>query len=179
MSDHKLLASLATTPIEDPIDPETLESVLSKPPFINLPGSMNIRDLGSYAPGYIKPGVIYRSGTLDFIPDASRPLLRSQLGLSKIYDFRRRDEVKKPLCEVDGIEVLSCPFKDGQVENIHTDLAEFVTEEGEFISKGYRDMYPVILEGYTTGYKKAFETLKHADENNAVLYHCMGVYCEY
>lgn len=174
MTDPKLLASLAAVPIEAPIDPDTLETVLSKPPFVILPGSLNIRDVGAYAPGYIKPGLVYRSGTLDFIPEASRSLLRSQLGVSTVFDFRRRDEVKRRLCDVDGIQVISCPFQDGQVDNVDVDLAAFVPRDGEVVSKGYRDMYSVILEGYTTGYRKVFEALKSADRNHAVLFHCMG-----
>ncbi|KID67000.1 Tyrosine-protein phosphatase [Metarhizium brunneum] len=174
MTDPKLLASLAAVPIEDPIDPDTLETVLSGPPFVILPGSLNIRDVGAYAPGYIKPGLVYRSGTLDFIPEAYRSLLRSQLGVSTVFDFRRGDEVKRRLCDIDGIQVISCPFQDGQVDNVDVDLAAFVPPDGEVVSKGYRDMYSVILEGYTTGYRKVFEALKSADRNHAVLFHCMG-----
>lgn len=174
MSDPKLLTPLSRTSMEDAIDPDVLQEVLSKPPFISLPGVMNVRDLGAYTPGYIKPGIIYRSGTLDYMPEATRPLLRSQLGISKIFDYRRKAEAKQPLCDVEGIELLSCPFKDGQVEHVDVDLPSFVTTEG-VVSKGYRDMYDVILDGYTTGYRKAFEALKTADENHAILYHCTGM----
>ncbi|KAK2608600.1 hypothetical protein QQS21_002826 [Conoideocrella luteorostrata] len=174
MVDTQLLSSLATTPAEHTIDPEILGPILSNPPFISLPGSMNVRDIGAYSPGYVKPGIIFRSGTLDYLPESSRPLLRSQLGLRKIFDFRRRDEVKKPLCEVDGIQILSFPFKDGQVEDVPLDLADFVSQHGELSSKGFREMYDLILEGYTTGYREVFEALKTVHDGNAVLFHCAG-----
>lgn len=174
-ADRALIASVINTPIEDPIPPETLESILSNPPFISLPGSMNIRDIATYMPGYIKPGIIFRSGSLDYIAESSRPLLRSQLGLSKVFDFRRNDEVKRPLCQVEGLEVVSCPFLDGAEANTDTDLSAFVVKEGETVTRGYREMYDVILKGYTTGYRRVFEALKTANKSdNAVLYHCAG-----
>jgi hypothetical protein len=56
----------------DPLDPVYVAEVLSKPPFITVPGVINVRDLGLLPsvtlPGkIIKPGYLYRSAELSGI----------------------------------------------------------------------------------------------------------------
>lgn len=53
----------------DPLDPAYVADVLSKPPFIAIPGILNVRDLGSYPsttfPGKVtKPRHLYRSAEI-------------------------------------------------------------------------------------------------------------------
>ena len=58
----------------DPLDPDYVQDVLSKPPFINIPGVINVRDLGNYVsakePGQvIKPRYFIRSAELSAITE--------------------------------------------------------------------------------------------------------------
>ena len=56
-----------------PLDPEYVRDRLSKPPFVSVPGVVNVRDLGSYStnyPGMItKPNLLYRSGEISNITE--------------------------------------------------------------------------------------------------------------
>lgn len=66
-----------------PLDPEYVQDVLSKPPFVNLPGVFNVRDLGNLPSaiyeGYItKPRFIFRSAELSSITQEGE-LLSNQL----------------------------------------------------------------------------------------------------
>ncbi|GJN83149.1 hypothetical protein PLIIFM63780_006697 [Purpureocillium lilacinum] len=182
MTSPTALALLASTPVDAPIPPQSLTTALSSPPFITtIPGALNVRDLGAYAPlrGLLRPRTVFRSGTLDFLPAESRPLLRSQLGVSRVVDFRRRDEVKVPLLleggdGVQGVTLVSCPYMDGREQPRQMGPGDFVAKEGEELSTGYEVMYDVILRGYTTGYRTVFEALRTAGEGDAVLFHCTG-----
>ena len=65
---------LATMHDLDPLDPTYVAEILSKPPFVTLPGVINVRDLGSYPstthPGKItKPKLLLRSAELSGITD--------------------------------------------------------------------------------------------------------------
>ncbi|VUC27261.1 unnamed protein product [Clonostachys rosea] len=168
------LARFCTVPLDEPIPSDLLKDALSKPPFITLPGFFNVRDVGAFTPGYVKPRAVFRSGMLDLIPSSNRASLRKELGLSKIFDFRRDDEIKAPTVQVEGIEVFHCPYMDGKEAPPPFPPARFVLNEGESVSQAYLDMYDVILEGYTVGYRKAFEALKTAKEDDAILFHCTG-----
>lgn len=58
----------------DPLDPAYVQDVLSKPPFVAIPGVINVRDLGHYPsttdPGFItKSGYLFRSAELSGITD--------------------------------------------------------------------------------------------------------------
>lgn len=75
--DKTLLSLVAQTLIDKAISSKQLNLALSNYLFITLPGSLNIRDIGLFTPEYIKPNVIFRSGTLDFIPETSRSVLYS------------------------------------------------------------------------------------------------------
>lgn len=61
----------------DPLDPAYVADVLSRPPFVVIPGVINVRDLGSYpsttCPGKItKPGLVFRSAEVSGITDEGR-----------------------------------------------------------------------------------------------------------
>lgn len=66
----------------DPLDPDYVRNILSKPPFVTLPGVINVRDLGQYAsitdPGYItRPGFIFRSAELSGITNEGTSALNT------------------------------------------------------------------------------------------------------
>lgn len=58
----------------DPLDPDYVRDVLSKPPFVPIHGVINVRDLGHYPSttekGQItKPGYLFRAAELSGITD--------------------------------------------------------------------------------------------------------------
>lgn len=58
----------------DPLDPAYVADVLSRPPFVNISGVTNVRDLGSYPsvthPGkMVKPRMLFRSAEVSSITE--------------------------------------------------------------------------------------------------------------
>lgn len=58
----------------EPLDPEYVNQRLSKPPFVTVPGVVNIRDLGSYPSSrhcgmVTRPRLLYRSGEISSITE--------------------------------------------------------------------------------------------------------------
>ncbi|TFK20369.1 hypothetical protein FA15DRAFT_599906 [Coprinopsis marcescibilis] len=83
----------------DPLDPAYVADVLSKPPFVTIPGVINVRDLGSYPstthPGHVtKPGLLFRSAELSGITEQGKHILRN-LGVTDVYDLRSDTEIRK------------------------------------------------------------------------------------
>lgn len=69
-----LTKELDTASDFEPLDPEYVNERLSKPPFVTIPGVVNIRDLGCYPSsqhsGMItKPKLLYRSGEISSITE--------------------------------------------------------------------------------------------------------------
>lgn len=60
----------------EPLDPVYVQERLKRPPFVTIPGVVNVRDLGSYPtdqPGTVtKPGLLYRAGELSSITDEGK-----------------------------------------------------------------------------------------------------------
>ena len=61
----------------EPLDPTYVQERLKKPPFVTVPGVVNIRDLGSYPTdqpaGFItKPGLLYRSGEISSVTEEGK-----------------------------------------------------------------------------------------------------------
>lgn len=65
----------------EPLDPEYVASRLSHPPFVQIPGVVNVRDLGSYPTlhsGFItKPRFVFRSGEISAITNEGTYALKA------------------------------------------------------------------------------------------------------
>ncbi|PPQ78212.1 hypothetical protein CVT25_015531 [Psilocybe cyanescens] len=99
----------------DPLDPAYVQDVLSKPPFITIPGVINVRDLGHYPStekGLVtRAGFLFRSAELSGITDEGKAKLK-ELGVTKVFDLRSDTEIRKyntPLPQIDGVEVIHIP----------------------------------------------------------------------
>ena len=179
--DFTLLSDLASISPREPLPADALQRALASPPFVALPGALNLRDVGAVAPAFVRPGKVFRSGTLDFLPAAGRAALRSELGVSTVFDLRRSDEVKPPSAVApppDGedadITVVSCPYMDGSRMPNAIVFADFAPQADGSLGPGFRNMYDDILRGYTTGYRKVFERIRDGADEEAVLFHCTG-----
>ncbi|KAF8969321.1 protein-tyrosine phosphatase-like protein [Flammula alnicola] len=100
----------------DPLDPDYVQDVLSKPPFVTIPGVINVRDLGHYPsatdPGHVtKPKYIFRSAELSGITEEGKSRFK-ELGITKVFDLRSDTEIRKyntPLPEIEGVEIIHMP----------------------------------------------------------------------
>ncbi|KAH9943222.1 protein-tyrosine phosphatase-like protein [Epithele typhae] len=127
---------------EDLLDPAYVSDRLSRPPFVTLPGVVNVRDLGSYpteCPGYItKPGLIYRSGEVSFITEEGKQRLRD-LGITTVYDLRSDTEMEKyetPIPTIEGVQVPEAMtqrfelYASGKIESFMTLYSQILDHAG-------------------------------------------------
>jgi len=117
----------------EPLDPSYVENVLSNPPFIKIPGVINVRDLGGYPSiefpdKCTRPRFLFRSAELSNITEegahphthsscffsyaySGKEQLRN-LGIRKVFDLRSDTEMEKysaPLPTIEGIEIVRAP----------------------------------------------------------------------
>jgi len=155
---------LLETDMNVPLDPSVVQTILSHPPFITLPGALNIRDLGLLPNSPIAPGLIYRSGAIH----AVSPTALSNLGIKMILDLRSEREVKAhPDPVVDGVQNVWMP---GRKAPRAIDLGRFVEERGV---RAYTEMYLEILEIYAPSVLAAMEGIREG--KGPVLFHCTGM----
>lgn len=80
------------TPIAESIDAQLVSEITSQSPWVNIPGTFNARDLG----GNIRPGFIFRSGTLESVGVEGLATLKD-LGIGTVFDLRSETErIKNP-----------------------------------------------------------------------------------
>lgn len=98
------------------LDPTYVADVLSKPPFVQIAGVINARDLGSYQsstyPGFVtRPGFLYRSADLSRITKEGESQIRA-LGISRVFDLRSDTEIIKYNSQqsaIEGVETSRAP----------------------------------------------------------------------
>lgn len=164
--DHLDLLKIAHTDITTAIPDEILKQALLQPPFVPIPGALNLRDLGLIPDAKIKPGLLFRSGSLGTLPASSVQLLKSQLNLHVIYDFRtQKERDMHPDPNVPGVEAVWVPFTQPPKRAVPKDF------HGDGGVKGYSMMYDDTLKVYAQSYKTILTFVRdHPD--HAILYHC-------
>ncbi|CAA7260109.1 unnamed protein product [Cyclocybe aegerita] len=161
----------------DPLDPAYVREVLSKPPFVIIPGVINVRDLGGLSstthPGQItKPGYLFRSAELSGITDEGKAKVR-ELGVTKVFDFRSDTEIRKyntPLPVVEGVDV------------IHTPVFQTADYSPEMMAKRYQLYASGKTEAFLELYSQILDhgghafsaILRHVRDkpNEGCLFHC-------
>ncbi|KAG6819094.1 hypothetical protein H0H93_015513 [Arthromyces matolae] len=93
-------------------DVDEVASVLSSPPFVVVPGVINIRALGGTAASKeIKPLHVFRSGELARINEDGKDKLH-ELGVTTVFDLRSDSEVARfqsATPDLPGIDVVRVP----------------------------------------------------------------------
>lgn len=100
-------------------DPAALE-----PPFVNIPGLSNFRDIGGWpikdqngnTIATVRKGIFYRGPDTAAITDEGVVKLRC-LNITTDFDLRSKGQIEKAggFKQLDGIERISCPaFPDGE-----------------------------------------------------------------
>ncbi|KUJ06506.1 uncharacterized protein LY89DRAFT_692481 [Mollisia scopiformis] len=95
-----------------------------QPPFVDIPGLANFRDIGGWpiegnngrVIGRVRNGVFYRGPDTATITDEGMAKLRS-LNITTDFDLRSKGQIEKAggFTQLDGIERISCPaFPDGE-----------------------------------------------------------------
>lgn len=135
----------------EPLDPEYVKDRLSKPPFVSVPGVVNIRDLGSYStcyPGMItRPLSLFRSGEVSAITDEGKEKLR-ELGITTVFDLRSDTEIEKyetPCPTIEGVEIVRVP-----VFKLEDYSPEMMAKRFELYASGkteaFMELYSQILD---------------------------------
>lgn len=100
--DTTLEDALATN-IAIRIEEKTVSKFLSGPPWIQIDGVYNVRDIGSRA---VRNGFIYRSGLMECMTDQGKKDIQL-LGIKKIFDLRSAKEIENfPDPVIDGVQVV-------------------------------------------------------------------------
>ncbi|KAK4033220.1 tyrosine-protein phosphatase [Parachaetomium inaequale] len=164
------LLTLTQTDALTPLDPPSLETILSSPPFIPIPSTFNARDLGLLPNSPIRPGLVYRTGGfLSGISPEGKAFLAGRLGIRKVFDLRTaREHARQPDPEVDGVEMVWVPPEEVE-GGAMVKLEEFVEGSGE---RGYARMYLDVLRVYKGGIRGVLEQVRDGRGKEAVLFHC-------
>ncbi|TFY64488.1 hypothetical protein EVJ58_g2596 [Rhodofomes roseus] len=161
----------------DPLDPVYVNDRLSKPPFVTIPGVVNVRDLGSYpsetsSGSMTRPGFIFRSSEISSITEEGKARLK-ELGVTTVYDLRSDTEIERyetPSPHVDGVEIVHLPvFKteDYSPEMMAKRFALYASGKTE----AFMELYSQVLDNGGP----AFATiLRHVRDrpNDTFIFHC-------
>ncbi|KXN92319.1 Tyrosine-protein phosphatase [Leucoagaricus sp. SymC.cos] len=161
----------------DPLDPLYVAEVLSKPPFVTVPGVINVRDLGLYPsttfPGKItKPRHLYRSAEISGILPEGKKLFKD-LNITTVFDLRSDTEIRKyntPLPEIDGVKIVHVP-----VFKIEDYSPEMMAKRYQLYASGkteaFMELYSQILDH---GGPAFGSILRHVRDkpNEGCLFHC-------
>ncbi|KAF8859968.1 hypothetical protein BDZ45DRAFT_801212 [Acephala macrosclerotiorum] len=143
------LSALYEVSVRDALPEAEVSRVLQFHPFIPIPGALNLRTISSPT---LKPGLIFRSGSLSHLSPAVLAPLKTTYGITAIFDLRSRlEREKSPSPEIPGIETVWIP----STADFGPKLLSEDEEEGE--------------ERPNT-YKAVFERLRDGDAR--ILFHC-------
>ncbi|OAL48638.1 hypothetical protein IQ07DRAFT_82691 [Pyrenochaeta sp. DS3sAY3a] len=155
------LETVISTDMNAPIPPSIYTPLLSSPPFIPLPSTLNTRDLGLLPSSPIPPGLLYRSGAIH----AAAPTTLSSLPIKMILDLRTaREQARDPTPAIPG--VVNLHFGSAAPPS-PVQMADFVADGG---ATAYAAMYIEILDLYAPSFRAAITWLR--DERSPLLFHC-------
>ena len=168
-----------STPILQPLDQDRAAALLSAPPFVLVPGVVNIRDIGGLAlnsnstdaiPLVVRKGRLYRAATLNDIAPEGKDALRS-LNIGAVFDLRTLREVRKSAniapgdldpraglvdltsegeLEKDGIEVYHVPLVDSTKQDERQEFAKLLRYGNG--DDGFVEAYAEMLESGAQSY---------------------------
>jgi len=154
------------TDIRTPIPDAIVSKIISLPPFVNVPGVSNIRDLSN--DNKLRRGFVYRSGNLADILDAGKAVLVNELKITTIFDLRNQSERERvPGQEIEGIETIWMPYG---ARPASLNLKEFAEDE---YGTGFVKMYMGILNAAAPAITQIFKHIRDRP-NDPFIFHCSG-----
>ncbi|KAG9236752.1 protein-tyrosine phosphatase-like protein [Amylocarpus encephaloides] len=173
------LSSLLKTPVNIALDPEAVSRIVSLPPFLPIPGALNLRVVT--APN-LALNTVYRSGAFFGVSPEAFATFTKEYNITTIFDLRLEEEVSKnPDPVVHGVEIVLIPNASPFLAEKKADdtdlpspgkrwhLSEFVENGGV---DGYLKMYGNVLENtHKDAYRVVFEHLKN-NIQGGILFHC-------
>ncbi|KAG8915164.1 hypothetical protein FRC00_007061 [Tulasnella sp. 408] len=152
------LAVLETSVLE-PLDPAFVEKTLSAPPFYQIEGVLNVRNI-PLPPTTSKRGLILRSGETNHISSLGRTKISQDLGIIKIFDLRSDKERAKfgsdSALNIPNVEVICVPARTVEPKE---DLKTIFGRFGGTGDQGFVDAYRAILEQGKRAFRGIFEFL--------------------
>ncbi|KAF7432667.1 hypothetical protein PC9H_004609 [Pleurotus ostreatus] len=163
------------------LDPSYVASVLSNPPFITIPGVINVRDLGAYLsnthPGKLtKPNLMLRSAEISGITPEGIDRLR-ELGITKVFDLRSDTEIEKydtPVPEIEGIEIIRAPVfqkEDYSPEMMAKRYKLYASGKTEARPTAFMELYSQILDHGGEAFGAVLRHI-HDRPTEGCLFHC-------
>ncbi|KIY49482.1 hypothetical protein FISHEDRAFT_41583 [Fistulina hepatica ATCC 64428] len=160
-----------------PLDPAYVQETLSKPPFVQISGVLNMRDLGSYpstaySPRVTKPRFMFRAAELSGITDEGRSQLK-QLGITTVFDLRSDLEKAKyhtPEPVIEGVCVHRTPvFREEDYS------PEIRTQRFDLYASGkieaFMQLYSEILEHARNAFGAVLCHVRD-DPSGGFIFHC-------
>ncbi|KAF6789041.1 tyrosine phosphatase [Colletotrichum sojae] len=159
------LLELAETDVCSAIPQAVFTSIISQPPFLIVPGTFNVRDVGQIPGSPIRAGYIFRSGSLEGLRQDGFAQLTEKLGIKRVFDLRTGHEREKhPEPSFPGAEFTWVP--NSYVNAI--DMADFVRNGG---ADGYCKMYMDMMEFYVPTIRAVLEHVRDRPRE-PFLFHC-------
>lgn len=167
MIDSGIIRDALNTDIRNPIPEPVVSKIMSRPPFINVPGVSNFRDLSH--DNTVRKGFVYRSGSLADITPQGKAVLADDLGITTVFDLRNEGERERaPSPEMEGIETIWMPYG---VRPASLNLRDFAGED--MGASGFVKMYSGILEAEVPAFTQVFSHIKDRP-SDPFIFHCSG-----
>ncbi|KAF8550375.1 hypothetical protein OG21DRAFT_1514081 [Imleria badia] len=158
------------------LDPAYVADVLSRPPFVQISGICNVRDLGSYpttTPNLItKPGYAFRGAEVSHITEQGIQQMRA-LGITTVFDLRSDPEMQKyctPIPTIEGVQILRTPVFTNEDYS-----PESIARKFELYASGTTEAFMKLYSQILDHGGRAFGTiLRHVRDrpNASFLFHC-------
>ncbi|KAF9226889.1 hypothetical protein BS17DRAFT_776289 [Gyrodon lividus] len=160
----------------EPLDPVYVADVLSRPPFVQISGVCNVRDLGSYptaTPNVItKAGYAYRGAEVSNITEEGVQQMKV-LGITAVFDLRSDPEMQKystPIPIIEGVQILRAPVFTNEDYS-----PESMAKKFELYASGTTEAFTKLYSQILDHGGRAFGIiLRHVRDrpNSPFLFHC-------
>lgn len=111
------LQKVLETRITDAVDPKIVKEILSGPPFVQISGAFNVRDLHTSPASRVRPRFIFRSGSLEHLNTHGQDEL-VKMGIKVVFDLRSLQEtMSHPTSEIDHVRMVWRPSQGDNTIN--------------------------------------------------------------
>ncbi|GES62767.1 protein-tyrosine phosphatase-like protein [Aspergillus terreus] len=165
--DPEDLHRLLQTGIRTELPSDTVARIITQPPFVSVPGFINVRDISS-VDSAVRRGIAYRSAAppVALSAEAQHALVHS-LGVTTIFDLRRPlERAKLPNPVIDGVQTVWLPYA---FEAPPPTYADFGGRDGGMES--FTRLYRSYLDTHVPIYKRVFEHIRDRPQE-PFLFHC-------